>query len=450
MSPPLPTRSILLTPPGTGAIGVVRVAGPDTARILASVFRAGGASGRNRPPVDGVVDLSGGRIRVGRFVDPLDGSDKYDVIDDVVISRPETHRTAVPGGARSPAVANVADETAGRRSAMVIDICAHGGVRIIERILETLERLGAPLAYADDGQDDIWPVDNLIQRDAVEALSRAVTARAARFLCWQWRHLAPAIRRATAASDNRSERFEGAASGTDDGGGGSFRALEAMLARYASARRLIHGATVALVGPPNSGKSTLLNRLAGRTAAVVSPTPGTTRDWVTAPVTFDGVPITLVDTAGKGDTADPNETEAILRGVEAAGRADLSLILVDASVQRSAAAENPLETGTIPGPHLIVATKTDLVDCPDDLVRRGDAPGPVNGPLGVSSLTGRGIDELRRAVLEGLGFEGGLDESPTFFCSRQVAVVERRLSDLRSDPRKAARLIGSELVGDLG
>ena len=96
------------------------------------------------------------------------------------------------------------------------------------------------------------------------------------------------------------------------------------------ARVLREGLTVVLVGAPNVGKSSLLNRLVGDEAAIVTPIPGTTRDTVERQVEIDGIPLTVVDTAGLRETTDAVEALGIARTRAAIARADLALLLVDA------------------------------------------------------------------------------------------------------------------------
>jgi tRNA modification GTPase len=112
--------------------------------------------------------------------------------------------------------------------------------------------------------------------------------------------------------------------------------IEAALAGAARGERLREGLVVAIAGPPNAGKSTLLNRVARREAAIVSPTPGTTRDVIEVHLDLDGYPVTMLDTAGIRESMDPVEIEGIKRALKRAADADLVLWVVDA---RDAGAE---------------------------------------------------------------------------------------------------------------
>jgi tRNA modification GTPase len=147
------------------------------------------------------------------------------------------------------------------------------------------------------------------------------------------------------------------------------------LAQGRRGERLREGLTVAIAGPPNAGKSTLLNRIARREAAIVSPHAGTTRDVIEVHLDLDGYPVTVVDTAGIRPTADPVEQEGVRRARERASAADLVLWVADASAPGEAAdrlaglvleADGPLAdpvSGTVPGQDIwLIENKIDLVD----------------------------------------------------------------------------------------
>ena len=120
------------------------------------------------------------------------------------------------------------------------------------------------------------------------------------------------------------------------------------LAGAARGERLRDGLWVAIAGPPNAGKSTLLNRIARREAAIVSPFAGTTRDVIEVHLDLDGYPVNLLDTAGVRETSDdPVEREGIRRAREAAGRADLVLWVVDAGDVDANAQHRPPSSRTV-------------------------------------------------------------------------------------------------------
>ncbi len=145
--------------------------------------------------------------------------------------------------------------------------------------------------------------------------------------------------------------------------------------------RLRDGIAVAIVGPPNAGKSSLLNQLARREAAITSPIAGTTRDVIEVAIDLAGYPVVLADTAGLRDSADPVEQEGLRRALARAEAAELRLFVFDAARPEDASA-----AAAWPGPDtLLVANKIDLAPS------RRHLP---SGALPVSALTGEGIAEL--------------------------------------------------------
>jgi len=134
--------------------------------------------------------------------------------------------------------------------------------------------------------------------------------------------------------------------------------IEAALADGHRGERLREGLVVAIAGPPNAGKSTLLNRIARREAAIVSPYAGTTRDVIEVHLDLGGFPVTLLDTAGIRDTDDPVEMEGVRRARERAANADLVLWVVDASEANTAAPPSG-------APVWIIRNKIDLVERAD-------------------------------------------------------------------------------------
>jgi tRNA modification GTPase len=155
------------------------------------------------------------------------------------------------------------------------------------------------------------------------------------------------------------------------------------LASARSGERLREGFNVVIAGPPNVGKSTLMNAIAGRDVSIVSASPGTTRDPIEVQLDLRGFPVSLVDTAGLRETGDPIENEGILRARRRAEEADLTLWLSDSSDAPA------LPSGQVQGSILAVRTKADLA--------RAGAHG---APLAVSAKTGQGVDRLLDAIAD--------------------------------------------------
>ena len=215
--------------------------------------------------------------------------------------------------------------------------------------------------------------------------------------------------------------------------------------------RLRDGIGVAILGPPNAGKSSLLNRIARREAAITSSLPGTTRDIVEVAVDLAGLPIVLADTAGLRETEDPVEAEGLRRALARAEEAELRLFVFEAGRPQDAAAAASWPGGET----LLVANKSDLCPKPDDL--------PAGAFL-VSALTGAGcealLDELGRRVAETYRSEApvvtrarhreALEAAQAALARAQAAgLPELRAEDLRLAWRSLGRITGAVDVEDL-
>jgi tRNA modification GTPase len=162
------------------------------------------------------------------------------------------------------------------------------------------------------------------------------------------------------------------------------------LASYTRGHRYRDGATVAIAGVANVGKSRLLNRILGEERAIVTETPGTTRDYLSGGISLSGIPLRLVDTAGLREASDPVEREGVRRSREIIAGADLTLFVLDGSRPAHGGDFNAYrEVGG--RPHLVLLNKRDLPAVEDGARFRG--PGH-NGTLAMSAKTGEGIDGL--------------------------------------------------------
>jgi len=179
----------------------------------------------------------------------------------------------------------------------------------------------------------------------------------------------------------------------------------ALQATARQGRLLTEGLTVVIAGAPNAGKSTLLNRLAGHDAAIVTAIPGTTRDVLRERIQLEGVPLLLLDTAGLRDSGDAIETEGMRRARAAMELADRVLFLVDAAEDPGAAGFEA-ERRRIPAqvPVTLVFNKIDLpgAGVGSVPVRRERADVAQQR---ISAVTGAGLEELRRHLLEAAGYQ---------------------------------------------
>ncbi|MCE3000689.1 MAG: tRNA uridine-5-carboxymethylaminomethyl(34) synthesis GTPase MnmE [Betaproteobacteria bacterium] len=179
--------------------------------------------------------------------------------------------------------------------------------------------------------------------------------------------------------------------------------LRAQLDRVLGATRqgslLREGLRVVLVGEPNVGKSSLLNRLAGDEVAIVTEVPGTTRDTLREQIDIDGLPVHIIDTAGLRESADPVERIGIERTWAEVARADLVLLLSDATRSADDRSVAILERLPAALPRLRVVNKIDLLDQPARLER--DPSGEAR--VWLSAKTGEGLDDLKRALWQQAG-----------------------------------------------
>ena len=174
------------------------------------------------------------------------------------------------------------------------------------------------------------------------------------------------------------------------------------------------GFTLAIVGEPNVGKSSLFNRLLEQDRAIVTAIPGTTRDSISEVAAIEGIPVRLVDTAGIREGEEVVERLGIERSFQAMADADLTLVVIDATTEASPAEEQLVEKARSQGRSILVANKCDA-----------GARVPV-GALAVSALTGEGIQELRAAILpQTTGVEAGFLTS-----LRQEAALREALTAL--------------------
>jgi len=209
--------------------------------------------------------------------------------------------------------------------------------------------------------------------------------------------------------------------------------IEEVLAAQAQSERLRDGLVVAIAGPPNVGKSTLMNQLARREVAIVSPHAGTTRDVIEVQLDLDGYPVTVIDTAGIRETDDPVEQEGVRRARARAAEADLVLWLADAAVEE-------IDRGGA-APVWLVRNKIDLDSAP-----RPMAEAAGEGHHEISARRGDGVPELIAALV---GFaEGyfGASESGLISRVRQRQLLQETASSLRRSIDAAGE--GEELAAE--
>jgi tRNA modification GTPase len=213
------------------------------------------------------------------------------------------------------------------------------------------------------------------------------------------------------------------------------------------AKLIIYGCTIAIAGPPNTGKSTLLNCLAGRQKAIISDIKGTTRDWVSARCQIEPLSIELIDTAGLDEklaSAPKNAIEkaAQKKTVEILGRADLILLVLDNSQP-----ENPIDNWLL---KKIADKKIVTILNKSDLPARFDAgklPGILSNTVSISAKFNAGIENLTRRILQICGVTDFSLQTPVCTTCRQEKLLKQLTKT--SSKHKATLLITELLNGQI-
>lgn len=364
----------IATPAGRGGIGVVRVSGPDLSDFAKRLL------GRELPARRAVYvrfpDASGESIDAGIAL-RFSGPHSYTGEDVVELQ-----------GHGSPVVL-----------AALLERCVACGARVAEpgeftRRAFLNDRLD--LVQAESVADLIEASSRAAARSAMRSLAGAFSVRLER-LTRQVTDLRVLIE---ACLDFPEEEIDAATQAlVDDGLRRVSGEIAGTRAAAGNGRLLTEGIQVALAGRPNVGKSSLLNRWVGEDLAIVTPVPGTTRDTVSGTIAIRGVPVRLVDTAGLRDTDDPVERIGVERSLAAVGRADVVLVVRDASRPDETPELLP-ETAGEGAIRLLVWNKIDLVGWPAGA--RGS-----NREICVSAQSGAGMEALEAAVLEGVGWDPG-------------------------------------------
>ena len=409
----------IATPPGRGGIGVVRISGPDAAPIASRLTRRDSAFEPRRATLTTVRSIDAGSI------------DRA-----VVTFFPSPH-------------SYTGDD--------VIEISAHGSPVVLAAVQRAAMQAGARLA--EPGEFTLRAYLNgridLVQAEAVAELIDAVTPLQARAAFDQLDGTLTArlraiddplmdlIARLEASLDFPDEGYHFI---TPDEAAASLAriatSLDDLLVDAARGRMIREGCTAVVVGRPNVGKSTLFNRLAGAERAIVTDVPGTTRDLLTERVDVDGIPFTLVDTAGLREAAsDPIEEEGIARARQAHAVAEVAVVLLDRSQPLTADDRHLLEL-TATKRRVVVASKSDLNAAWDPALLGCDA-------LELSAVTGEGCAALGRALVRAVDAEP-LRDRAAVANARHRALLERARESVERARAAAAGGASEEfLLADL-
>ena len=334
----------------------------------------------------------------------------------------------------------------------VLELQGHGGTAVMQLVLQRCLDLGARLAQPGEFTRRAFLNNklDLAQAESVADLIDANTAEAARSAMRSLRgEFSAAIHGLVdelvflrmlveAMLDFPEEEVEAIDTERRDTLLNSIRLrLQLTLATAKQGSLLREGAHVAIAGQPNVGKSSLLNRLAGEEVALVSDIPGTTRDVIRQAVQIRGVPLHIMDMAGLRESADVVESMGIARARQTLHRADLILLLLDAS--KGLTAQDKVILAGLPAdiPRLLVFNKTDLLD--DSIAVSASVPF-----VRVSAKTGAGMEELRTKLLEAVGWR---DQESGVFMARERHVRALTLAQTHLNQAQAV-LANAELFAE--
>ncbi len=221
--------------------------------------------------------------------------------------------------------------------------------------------------------------------------------------------------------------------------------LQALAASFAYGRVVRDGISLSIVGRPNAGKSSLFNRLVQRERAIVTATPGTTRDLVTERVSLGGIPLDLIDTAGLRTTHDEAESIGVQKSREAFADADVVVLVLDATAESLTTEEITLLEQIRMRIALVVLNKVDLAHetSGGEIFHRS---GGSRGPIKTSALTGEGIFELRDAILALIRRDGKEVETGLMTNLRQQQSVSQTLQALRAAEQAIVANVPHEML----
>lgn len=406
------------TPPGRGGIGVVRLSGPEARKIAAPMLRL-------------KSELAAGCALFGELIEPESG----ERIDEAVVTffeKPHSYTT---------------DD--------VVEISAHGSPVVLRHVVEMAVERGARLA--EPGEFTLRAFLNgrldLTQAEAVRDLIESQTLYQAKVAAQQLegalsRRLAPIkkelvdlIALLEAGIDFAEDDVPVQPAAEILARIAAVRApLETLASSFAYGKLVHEGLTLAIVGRPNVGKSSLFNRLVERERAIVTASPGTTRDLVSETVALGGIPVQLVDTAGLRAAVDEAESIGVRKSREALADADLVLVVTDAS--QPAAEDAELLDQVEDRSHIVVENKMDLAGS-----RQPAAGGAANGKVRTSALTGEGIAELRGEILRHVGGDAGAQAESGFLTNvRHQKLVHEALDGLAGAERATRESLPHEML----
>lgn len=438
------TIAAIATPPGRGGVGIIRISG-DKAAIIANqlVGKKPGGQGFKARKATFCSFL-------GNVGEPIDSG--------ILIYYPQP---------------------ASYTGEHVVELHGHGGRVVMSMLLNRVLALGARQARPGEFTERAFVNDkiDLVQAEAVAALIDSVSSQAARSairslegefskninsLLQKLIGLRTFVESALDFPEEEIDFIQEA--DIKEKLSACVEELRKMLVRARQGARLGEGLKLAIVGSPNVGKSSLLNRLAGREAAIISTTPGTTRDIVEENILIDGAPLNISDTAGLRETKDDIEEEGIKRALNAADQADIILLVTEYGQKTGREEQRLLQTFPESVKTIVVRNKIDLADNKDELLHKNKH----SAEAFLSAKTGEGVDELVHQLKIFMGLSETNEDSymartrhlnalmrTQEFLTKGVVSIEDKISlellaeDLRMAQESLGTITGSFVADDL-
>jgi len=418
------TIAAVATPPGSGGVGIVRLSGPGARQVARILFR---------PSATGFHDFIPRQLHHGRLVSPAPrdaprSPENEDILDEVLA-------VLMPG----PNSYTGED---------VVEFHCHGGRAILAAVLEAVLAQGCRLAERGEftrraflnGRLDLSQAEAVAEaiaapgREGLRLAQARLSGRLGRQIDELRSRLLACKQLLCLALDFPEDDLEEASPDELDAHLEPVeQTIRRLMAGYERARAWREGVLAVLAGRVNAGKSSLLNALLGFERAIVTPEPGTTRDYLEEPLLLDGLPVRLVDTAGLRETGDIVERQGLERSRDLAAQADIVLLVHDATLSLQPE-ERELLAGLRPEGVLALCNKADLLppgavsEAMDELQNLGVEV------LACSAASGAGLEELATRLQQRLaGAPPSGELAPNLRQSRALAQALEELAALRRE-----------------
>ncbi len=406
------TVAAISTPFGTGAIAIVRMSGSKAFDIAEEIFQG----------PRGFKALRDRMAAYGKIIDPQTG----ETIDEVILLRMQGPRSFTGED--------------------IVEINCHGGIVIQQRVLGLLLRQGARAAGPGEftkraflnGRIDLAQAEAVI--DIINAktslgsktAAKQLEGRLSELLSISRNRLIDLLTHINATVDYPEHDLEEATREMIFGELKQIKAgLHKLLGQFEKGRILREGISVVIIGRPNVGKSSLLNRLAGRNRAIVTDIPGTTRDIIDEYISVKGIPVRAVDTAGIRQTEDRVEKIGVEKTLTELESADLVILMLDASKNVNED-ERDMLARVSDRKHIIFINKTDLQSGEEMAQSLEEGEGTGKGEIIMASVANDvGIDKLEDTIAK-MFLQGALDGDADILLTnaRHKSLVEQALKDI--------------------